>query len=67
MITKPNMPGLPHNIVCTGCRKCPGPIWMVGYADDGAGLFLCADCAMQLVRKIMEDLCELRTMGGRHG
>ena len=65
MITKPNQPGLPHNVTCTGCHKRPGPIWMHCYAE--ADLFLCSDCAMQLVRKIMEDLCELLTKGGRHG
>jgi hypothetical protein len=65
MITKLNQPGLPHNVTCTACRKQKGPVWIIGYAD--ADLFLCADCALQLVRKITEDLCELLTRGGRHG
>lgn len=56
MITRPNQPGLPHNVPCTGCGKRPGPIWMIGYADGE--LFLCSDCALQLTRKITE---------GRHG
>ena len=65
MITKPNQPGLPHDMLCTACHKQPGPIWMHCYADSG--LFLCADCALQLVRKMTEDLCELLTAGGRQG
>lgn len=39
-------------------------ITMHCYADN---LDLCTDCALQLVRKITEDLCELLTAGGRHG
>ena len=65
MITRPNQPGMPHKVTCTGCGKRPGPIWMVGYADGH--LFLCSDCALQLTRKITEDLCELFTKGGRPG
>jgi hypothetical protein len=40
---------------------------MHSYADKDGDLFLCMDCALQLVRKITEDLCELLTAGGRHG
>jgi hypothetical protein len=41
-------------------------IIMHGYAHDGDN-FLCVDCALQLVRKITEDLCEVLTVRGRHG
>ena len=40
-------------------------IIMSGYAESG--LDLCSGCALQLARKITEDLCELLTVGGRHG
>jgi hypothetical protein len=64
MITRPEF-GRPHKVTCTACGKRPGPIWMYGYTDGE--LLLCPDCALQLVRKILEDLCELLTRGGRHG
>jgi hypothetical protein len=38
---------------------------MIGYAKGE--LSLCSDCALQLSRKILEDLCELLAWGGRHG
>ena len=47
--------------------KQPSAIEMHGYAHNGEGIFLCSDCALQLVRKITEDLCELLTRNGRHG
>lgn len=53
-----------------GCDYCqePAVVTMHGYGDSkNGGCNWCADCAMQLVRKIMEDLCELLTKGGRHG
>jgi hypothetical protein len=28
---------------------------------------LCSDCAMQLARKLLEDLCAVLTREGRHG
>ncbi len=65
MITKPNQTGMPHNVTCTACGKRPGPIQMRSYTESD--LFLCADCALQLSRKILEDLCELLTRGGRRG
>jgi hypothetical protein len=52
------------------CDNCGNDavITMHGYGDSENGeCNWCADCAMQLVRKIMEDLCELLTKGGRHG
>ena len=55
----------------TNCDKCGGEdadIVMIGYGDDQVGdCNWCADCAMQLARMLMEDLCELKTTGGRHG
>jgi len=49
------------------CHACGAPavIEMCDYSDGFS--FLCADHAMQLARKIMEDLCELLTRGGRYG
>ena len=50
------------------CRcKRPAALEMHGYAYDNESLYLCSDCALQLVRKITEDLCDLLTRGGRHG
>ena len=54
----------------TNCDYCgvPATITMRGYGDDQSGdCNWCSDCAMQLARKILEDLCELLTKGGRHG
>lgn len=45
----------------------PAKITMTGYAEEGAVIHLCKDCALQLSRKLLEDLCELDTKGGRHG
>jgi|1186.fasta_scaffold65551_2 hypothetical protein len=49
------------------CDNCHGTstIAITGYSRDGFDL--CSDCALQLARKLMEDLCELLTRGGRHG
>jgi hypothetical protein len=47
--------------------KQPSAIAMHSYERNGEGIFLCSDCALQLVRKITEDLCALLTRGGRHG
>lgn len=51
---------------CTYCKKAMGHIYIYGYASDGADLFLCRDCALQLSRKLLEDLCEIIT-GDRNG
>jgi hypothetical protein len=48
------------------CKR-PAAIEMHGYAHKDQSIFLCSDCALQLVRKITEDLCELLTRGGRRG
>ena len=42
----------------------PAEIVMQGYAAN-ADNNLCVSCALQLARKLTEDLCEL-TAGGRH-
>jgi hypothetical protein len=49
---------------CDNCSRLAA-VGMSGYAEHGFNL--CSDCALQLVRKIAEDLCELLTWGGRHG
>jgi hypothetical protein len=48
------------------CSSCKGEarIMMSGYAENGAHTYLCQYHALQLVRKIMEDICDL--YGGRH-
>ncbi|MGA2387513.1 MAG: hypothetical protein ABSF97_01030 [Candidatus Sulfotelmatobacter sp.] len=55
----------------TNCDKCGGAdadILMIGYGDDKAGdCNWCGECAMQLARMLMEDLCELKATGGRYG
>jgi hypothetical protein len=54
----------------TNCDYCGGDavIQMAGYGDGvNDDCNWCADCALQLVRKLSEDLCELLTRGGRHG
>jgi hypothetical protein len=61
----PVRPSVVHN--CDYCGE-DAEITMTGYGDDYSGnCHWCADCAMQLARKILEDLCELKTKGGRHG
>ena len=55
---------------CPVCNKRPARIWMRNYAqlvgDNVCGdLILCDYCALQLSRKLIEDLCELA--GDRHG
>ena len=54
----------------TTCDYCQNPatIKMMGYGDGENGeCNWCTECALQLVRKLTEDLCELLTRGGRHG
>jgi hypothetical protein len=45
----------------------PAALVMHGYAWDSGNNSLCTDCGLQLVRKVMEDICELISKGGRHG
>ena len=51
---------------CGGC-DAPAEIQMNGYGGPDERVAWCAQCALQLARKILEDLCELHTKGGRHG
>ncbi len=51
---------------CSYCDRELARIWMRGYATGHEDIALCRDCAMQLVRKLTEDLCEF-TKGGRNG
>jgi hypothetical protein len=52
---------------CDYCQE-PAVIEMHGYGDGPTGTCAwCADCALQVVRKTSEDLCELLSKGGRHG
>ena len=52
---------------CQQCRTEDAEIQMDGYCERPGNIRLCADCALQLVRKVTEDLCALLTKGGRHG
>ena len=49
------------------CDNCPcvSTIALTGYSERGFNL--CSECALQLVRKLTEDLCELLARGGRNG
>ena len=49
---------------CGACGE-PADLEMHGYAEDGRNVFLCAFHALQLARKLTEDLCALA--GDRHG
>jgi hypothetical protein len=51
---------------CSSCTTADAVIEMYGYAEETAGVFLCRNCALQLARKLLEDLCEVIT-GERHG
>jgi len=53
--------------VCNSCREVEPKVWMRSYAENGANILLCRDCSLQLSRKLLEDICELDTKGGRHG
>jgi len=50
---------------CDHCHQTAAAISMSGYSERSFDL--CTGCALQLVRKITEDLCALLTKGGRHG
>ena len=50
---------------CDGCHEVSAVISMHFYSEGF--MDLCSDCALQLARKLLEDLCELLTKGGRHG
>ncbi len=49
--------------LCGACGKVWAEITMWGYAE--ANLELCTSCALQLGRKLLEDICVFH--GGRHG
>ena len=51
---------------CTSCRRNHPQVWMRCYAVKDADIVLCINCAAQLARKLLEDLCEV-IHGGRHG
>ena len=50
---------------CQGCGQ-PATIFMTGDSRETGGLVWCSDCALQISRKLLEDLCALLTKGGRH-
>jgi hypothetical protein len=50
---------------CSHCTR-KALITIIEYADDAADINLCTNCAKQLARKLLEDLCAV-SWGGRHG
>jgi hypothetical protein len=54
----------------TNCDYCGGEsatIAMIGYGDDKKGdCHWCTNCALRLIRRVAEDLCEIIT-GDRSG
>ena len=52
---------------CDACRKVNAALEMHGYSERSSNICLCAECALQLSRKLLEDLCELLTKSGRRG
>ena len=67
MLLKEIPGGTSHPIpICVGCRKRPSEICMHGYTDVDP-LLLCDECALLLARKLLEDLCNLRTLNGSTG
>lgn len=55
-----------YRVHACGCGR-EAKIVLIGYANKRESNDLCADCALQVIRKLSEDLCELQTFGGRHG
>jgi hypothetical protein len=54
------------NTTCD-CCQAPAILEMHGYGKGRGTCRWCKDCALQVIRKTSEDLCELLTAGGRHG
>lgn len=52
--------------VCTKCKGHHGPAFMELWGYCESDLYLCPNCAAQMLRHLAEDLCSL-TPGGRHG
>jgi hypothetical protein len=50
---------------CVSCHDRQADIVMMGYAETNADILLCASCATQLSRKLLEDICAV--LGDRHG
>lgn len=49
---------------CSSVNK-QGLIFLTGYAENRSDIVLCKFCAIQLARKLLEDVCDLE--GDRHG
>lgn len=56
-----------RNVFCghAGCNKSVEIVFW-GFTREDVTIVLCPDHALQLSRKLLEDLCEL-SPGGRHG
>lgn len=50
---------------CVACKTRLAEIYMWGYAQKHAHIILCPPCALQLARKLLEDLCAVE--GDRSG
>jgi hypothetical protein len=65
-LSQPAVMDSKSDVKCTANCGRPQQVLMTGYAEDSRELRLCRDCALQLARKLLEDLCEL-VAGDRHG
>jgi hypothetical protein len=55
------------NTTCDRCQE-PAALFIIGYSGPHTSdVNWCKDCALQVIRYLSEDLCELLTRGGRHG
>lgn len=51
---------------CDSDDPAEAVIMLNGFAEDDARVLLCVECAQQMARMLMEDMC-VYTKGGRHG
>ena len=66
MVVYPPTEDIEHlsNRKCVACGK-QAYIFIHNYAEDFSDIFLCKFDALQLSRKLIEDICDLE--GDRHG
>ena len=55
----------PSTPIWASCRQRFAEIRMHGYTGADP-IHLCHDCAPELARTLLKDLCDLRTLGGRY-
>jgi len=57
--------GLVAREACDSCDHETPVIEFHGYSEGSSDIQLCGNCALQLARKLLEDLCDLA--GNRYG